>query len=60
MNQKESFIKRFMKNKTTTIFLVLVGMCIARAARRIFRGFGKIFSKSQIGTTKSEKGTYAD
>ena len=28
MDKKESFIKRFMKNKTTTIFLVLVGMCI--------------------------------
>lgn len=24
-----SFLKKFMKNKTTTIFLVLVGMCIA-------------------------------
>lgn len=29
MERKASFIKRFMKSKTTTIFLVLVAMCLA-------------------------------
>lgn len=29
MERKTSFIKRFMKSKTTTIFLVLVAMCLA-------------------------------